>query len=85
MWYILNLVRKVINTNKYSTSLISKITKITMIDIKIYGTIVFFVVFAGGGGVKKNLMRLSLIKNFTVVWNHKYSWKTCVRGFRGSP
>lgn len=48
MWYILNLVRKVINTNKYSTSLISKITKITMIDIKIYGTIVFFVVFAGG-------------------------------------
>lgn len=50
MWYILNLVRKVINTNKYSTSLISKITKITMIDIKIYGTIVFFVVFAGGGG-----------------------------------
>lgn len=85
MWYILNLVRKVINTNKYSTSLISKITKITMIDIKIYGTIVFFVVFAGGGGVKKNLMRLSLIKNFTVVWNHKYSRKTCVRGFRGSP
>lgn len=64
MWYnILNLVRKVINTNKYSTSLISKITKITMIDIKIYGTIVFFVVFTGGGGgVKKNLMRLSLIK-----------------------
>lgn len=85
MWYILNLVRKVINTNKYSTSLISKITKITMIDIKIYGTIVFFVVFAGGDVVKKNLMRLSLIKNFTVVWNHKYSWKTCVRGFRGSP
>lgn len=85
MWYILNLVRKVINTNKYSTSLISKITKITMIDSKIYGTIVFFVVFTGGGGVKKNLMRLSLIKNFTVVWNHKYSWKTCVRGFRGSP
>lgn len=84
MWYILNLVRKVINTNKYSTSLISKITKITMIDIKIYGTIVFFVVFAGGG-MKKNLMRLSLIKNFTVVWNHKYSWKTCVRGIRGSP
>lgn len=53
MWYILNLVRKVINTNKYSTSLISKITKITMIDIKIYGTIVFFVVFAGGGGEKE--------------------------------
>lgn len=53
MWYILNLVRKVINTNKYSTSLISKITKITMIDIKIYGTIVFFVVFAGGGGDEK--------------------------------
>lgn len=53
MWYILNLVRKVINTNKYSTSLISKITKITMIDIKIYGTIVFFVVFAGGGGCEK--------------------------------
>lgn len=53
MWYILNLVRKVINTNKYSTSLISKITKITMIDIKIYGTIVFFVVFAGGGGGEK--------------------------------
>lgn len=48
MWYILNLVRTVINTNKYSTSLISKISKITMIDIKIYETIVFFVAFAGG-------------------------------------
>lgn len=88
MWYILNLVRKVINTNKYSTSLISKITKITMIDIKIYGTIVFFVVFAGGGGGGGEKEFNAVIfnkKNFTVVWNHKYSWKTCVRGFRGSP
>lgn len=57
-----------------------------MIDIKIYGTIVFFVVFAGGGGGEKEFNAVIFNKkNFTVVWNHKYSWKTCVRGFRGSP
>lgn len=37
-----------------------------------------------GEGVKKNAAIFNT-KLYSTVWNHKYSWKTCVRGFRGSP
>lgn len=56
-----------------------------MIDIKIYGTIVFFVVFAGGGGEKEFNAVIFNKKNFTVVWNHKYSWKTLFVDFVDHP
>lgn len=35
-----------------------------MIDIKIYGTIVFFVVFAGGGGGEKEFNAVIFNKKF---------------------